>query len=236
MLDILMITHNRLEYLKKAFPSVMAQEYVDFRLKIWDNGSDQETVRWLKAIEGTPNVSIHFNPTNDSLSSVTNKVFLESTAEFVGKVDSDTLVPFDWANRLIGAHQAYHFGFIGGFHFRKEDLKDIKPIISDYNGIKIWKKHHIGGCAFVIRREDFGGYEGAGMMGLSEYQAELGLVNGYIWDPILWVEHMEDGRSEHFIGTKEYADYKRKTRNISLAQYTHGAVNMTYLKENTHND
>jgi glycosyltransferase involved in cell wall biosynthesis len=232
-LDILMITHDRLAYLQKALSAVLAQEDVEFRLKIWDNNSGHDVVDFLSCIDDQ-RVTVHYNKSNDSLASVTTKVFLESDAEFVGKVDSDTLVPFDWAKRLVWAHEQYPcFGFIGGFHFRKEDLKMYHPKIDVYNGVSVWRKHHIGGCAFVIRRKDFKGYKGDGVMGLSEYQYEMGLPNGYLWDPILWVDHMEDKRSEHYIGTDEYNDYKIRTRGVDLSRYQSGIVNETYMAENT---
>lgn len=211
---VLMISHNRLEYLQKAVQGVLKQT-IPVNLFIWDNGSDQKTVDWLRSTE----LKVHFNKTNDSLASVTSKVFLESSEEFVGKVDSDTIVPPNWASRLIDAHKAYRFGFLGGFHFRPEDLNNIKPDIEDFNGVKLWRRHHIGGCAFVIRRKYFKGYEGEGVMGLSEYQERMGLPNGYLWSPTLFVDHMEDKRSLHFIGNKEYNDYKLQTRGISLAKY-----------------
>lgn len=227
-----MITHNRLEYLKKALPAVLNQTVKDFRLIIWDNASDSEVVDWLyKTIPS--GIEMFFSDKNESLAFVTSHVFLNSNSEFVGKVDSDTIVPPDWLERLIAAHQKYHFGFIGGFHFRPEDLAGIEPNIEDYNGVKIWRKHHIGGCSFLIRMEDFRGYKGDGVMGLSEYQAEMGFVNGYLWDPPLWVDHMEHPKSLHFINSKEYNDYKLKTRGISIERYSAGIINETYMKENT---
>lgn len=237
MLDILMITHNRLEYLKKALPSVLKQTLNEFHLTIIDNASDEETLIWLRALKARrlQNVSVVFNQTNDSLADVTTRFFLRSRQEFVGKVDSDTIVPPDWAARLIDAHRKHHLGFIGGFHFRQEDLIGRTPIIEDFSGVKLWCKHHIGGCSFIIRREDFKGYRGDGVMGLSEYQAEMGLPNGYLWEPILWVDHMEDPRSEHYIGTEEYNQYKLKTRGISLARYAQSISNPAYLNENTRN-
>lgn len=226
MLDILMITHNRLEYLKKALSSVLNQTYSDWHLTIWDNDSDEEVISWLCDFEHSKVTKI-FHIYNDSLAKVTTQVFLNSSAEFVGKVDSDMIISPDWANRLIKKHQEKHYGFLGGFHFRPQDLEGIKPIVE--NGV--WHKHHIGG-QFVIRREDFKGYKGEGVMGLSEYQAEMGLPNGYLWDPILWVDHMEDTRSEHNINNEEYNKYKLKTRGISLERYQAGIANPTYLREN----
>ena len=223
-LEILMITHNRLEYLKKALPSVLNQT-CGVSLTIWDNGSDKETIAYLRSMP----VKVIYSPKNQSLAYVTNRVFLkEFKSEFVGKVDSDIIFPPDWIERIIAKHQEKHYGFLGGFHFRPEDIAELNPIIE--NGV--WHKHHIGGN-FIIRREDFKGYEGSAVWGLSEYQAEMGFPNGYLWNPILWIDHMEDARSEHYINTPEYNDYKKRTRGISLATYQTGIVNYNYLKENT---
>lgn len=229
MLDLLMITHNRLEYLKKALPSVLEQDFN--KLTIWDNDSKQPVKDYLRNQTDT-RIRLVFNGTNENLADVTSEVFLNSEAEFVGKVDSDTIVPKDWSKRLIEAHKAYHFGFIGGFHFYPEDIADFTPNIETFNGIDIWRKPHIGGCAFIIRSDDFRGYKGTGVMGLSEYQKEMGLVNGYLWNPILFVEHMEDARSKHYIDNEEYNDYKIATRGISLARYQQSIANQGYLKEN----
>ena len=223
-LDLLMITHNRLEYLKKALPNVLNQTHKSINLVIWDNDSREDTKEWLKK----QNVKVFFNWDNESLASVTSRVFKKSSSEFVGKVDSDMILTPDWAERLIKKHQEFHYGFLGGLHFMPEDLDGIGPIVK--NGV--WEKKHIGG-QFIIRREDFKGYDGDGVMGLSEYQEALGLSNGYLFDPVLWVEHMEDKRSKHYIGNSEYNDYKLKTRGISLEKYQTGIVNRNYLNENT---
>ena len=222
-LDILLITNNRLEYLKKSLPTILSQT-ADFRLIIWDNASDKETVEYLKRFQDK--ALILFSKYNESLADVTSKVFLISQAEFVGKVDPDILFPPNWAERILQIHSKAHLGFVGGIHFYPEDYSDVKPIISD----GVWKKHHIGGN-FIIRRKDFKGYAGDKVMGLSEYQAEMGLPNGYIMD--LWIEHMEDERSKHYINTKEYQDYKKNCRGVSLDVYQTGIANKEYLHENS---
>jgi len=228
MLDLLMITHNRLEYLQKSLPTVLANDFD--KLTIWDNASNLEVINYLYSIKNL-RIDIVLGDKNESLAKITSEVFLKSKAEFVGKVDSDMLIPSDWSKRLLEAHGKYHFGFIGGLHFRPQDLENLNPNIEDFNGIKLWRKHHIGG-QFIIRREDFKAYGGQGVMGLSEYQAEMGLINGYLWPP-LWVEHMEDARSEHYISTMEYENYKLQTRGVTLAQYQDSIINPSYMKENT---
>jgi len=242
MIEILLIAHNRLEYTKKAIQGLLDQTYQDFKLTIWNNGSTDDTEYYLETLTDKRLNIIH-NPTNDTLASVINRVFLASTAELVGKVDNDTLVPKDWLARLVEAHRAYHWGFIGGFHFRKEDLKKT-PILTEQNKVEVWQKPYIGGCAFLIRKEDFNkpigikGEDKRMFMGLSDYQIEFDkrvLTNGYLWSPILWVDHMEDTRSVHFIGDEEYQDYKLKMRGMSLEQNTEDNYKKAdvYLSSNT---
>ena len=105
----------------------MNQTYKDIRLIIWDNASDPAIADWLYRTQ--KGIEIIFSPRNHSLAYVTSEVFLKSDSEFVGKVDPDMIISSDWAERLITKHQEDHFGFIGGFHFRPEDLNGIEPII-----------------------------------------------------------------------------------------------------------
>ena len=224
-LDILMITHDRLDYLKKSLPSVLNQSFKQWHLTIWDNDSRQITKEYLKNIND-PRIRVYYNWDNESLASITTRFIRRSGAEFIGKVDSDMIIPEDWASRLIAKHKEGHYGFLGGFHFRPEDLMSREPIITR----GVWYKKHIGG-QFIIRRIDFKGYDGEGVMGLSEYQEQTG-PNGYLWNPVLFVDHMEDARSEHYLDNSEYNDYKFKTRGISLAKYQMGISNKAYLDEN----
>lgn len=177
--EILVITSGRPIYEKICLEALGKQTYKDFKLTIFEN-KDKE-----------------------SLADITSRVFLASDAELVGKIDDDMLCPPELIERLVEAHNAHHFGYIGGFHFRDEEMAGVQPKITEYNGIKIWERPHIGGN-FLIRRSDFNGYEGQGLMGLSEYQwkfKEKGLVNGYIY-PFIFTDHMQDGRSKHCV--REY--------------------------------
>jgi hypothetical protein len=139
------------------------------------------------------------------------------------------LLPPDYLEKLVNAHNKYNFGFIGGFHFLEEEMTGVKPIITEYNGVKIWEKPHIGGN-FIIRREDFEAYKGEGQMGLSEYQwtfRDRGLKNGYLWPPII-CDHMQDARSKH-----HHPEYKNKF-GLGSADYLATFIrdSIPYLREN----
>ena len=235
MSDIIMITHNRLEYLKMSLPCLLAQDNKDFLLTIWDNGSRDDVIAYLDTIKD-PRVLVIKSNENIALAVVVSKLFERSTLTFIGKIDPDTIVSSDWLSRCVEAHNRTELGVIGGFHFRPEDLDGIEPKIDTINGVGVWQKTHIGGCAFLMRRKDFTAYLGNGLYGFTEFQQAFqrnGKINGYLWNPILYVEHMEDARSPFCIKTKEYEDYKMETRGSTINDYTNAMyVNNNYLKIN----
>lgn len=235
MIDILMICHNRLDYTKIAINGVLRQTYKKFNFIIWNNASTDGTQEYLETIKD-PRVRVVNCQENKPLAEVINEVVRLSDAKYFGKVDNDTLVPIDWLERLVEVHEKEHLGFIGGFHFRRDDLDNVIPKLTPIAHkahtepeFEIWEKPYIGGCAFLIRREDFTepitirGEDKRMFMGLSDYQMEFqkrGLKNGYLWSPILWVEHLEDCRSAHFIDSAEHQAYKFGMRGMSLQQNT----------------
>lgn len=243
--EIIMITHNRLEYTKKALAALQKQTY-PFKLTIWDNASDDETVKFLRSLSfgvSEKDFKVVFSDKNLGLSEVTNKLFSESREDLVGKVDNDVIVPPDWLERCVKAHEAYeNFGFVGGFHFFPEDIENLKPHIDTYNGFDIWLKGHIGGCSFVIKRKDFveiGLIETSDqiLMGLSGYQhifEKKGKINGYLWNPPIWVDHFEDARSQNHIDNDEYNSYKKNCRRMTVAEYSerHRKNSEKYLNNN----
>ena len=244
--EIIMVVRDRLEYTKKAIEALAKQTY-PFRLTIWDNASKENTKEYLRELWadssfGRKIEDIIFSDENKPLSEITNTLFLRSGADLVGKVDNDVIVPPDWLERCVKAHEAYEdFEFIGGFHFLPEDIANLKPKIDTFNGIDIWRKGHIGGCSFVIKRKDFLDIgliptSDKILMGLSEYQHifhKHGKVNGYLWPPI-WVDHFEDARSPNHIDNEEYNAYKKACRSMTVAQYAevHRKNSEKYLNNN----
>ncbi|PIP38785.1 MAG: hypothetical protein COX19_10850 [Desulfobacterales bacterium CG23_combo_of_CG06-09_8_20_14_all_51_8] len=244
--EIIMVIRDRLEYTKKAIESLVKQTYFDrFNLTIWDNDSSEETKNYLRGSVWAryPFVrDVIFSEENKPLSEVTNTLFLKSNSDLIGKVDNDVIVPPDWLERCVKAHETYDdFGFIGGFHFLPEDIANLKPKIDTFNGIDIWRKGHIGGCSFIIKRKDFVDIgliptSDKILMGLSEYQHifhKHGKVNGYLW-PLIWVDHFEDVRSPNHIDNPEYNDYKWACRRMSIAEYSdrHRKNSEKYLNNN----
>lgn len=243
--NLCMICWDRLKYTQKAIESVLKQTFKDFTLTIVDNGSKDGTVEYLKSLKD-PRIDLIFNEENEGLSVATNQALSNKNAEFVGRVDNDIVFPEEWLERCVKAHESYdNFGFIGGMHFFPYHLMDIKPRITEYNGIQIWEKPYIGGCSFIIRRKDLEkfGPIGSGeqyfskVMGLTEYQQEFykaGKVNGYLY-PFIWVDHMEHPNSTHCEKSLEYDNYSIRVRNVGHQDYgsSFDRDSQFYLRLNT---
>ena len=94
--DILYITYNRLAYTKITLPALIENAGADFALTIVDNGSTDGTVDYLAEFARRhPRQIKHicFLDKNTGISPPTNAFWRASRAEFLGKVDNDTLVP-----------------------------------------------------------------------------------------------------------------------------------------------
>lgn len=98
MVPILMITHNRLEYTKQAFESMMRMN--DVFPFIIDNASTDGTQEWLKKTDNK--VTILTSETNMGISGAMN-LFFKLTEGFpiLGKIDNDTLAPVDFIDKMV---------------------------------------------------------------------------------------------------------------------------------------
>ena len=220
MIDVhlCMVTWDRLSYTKQALKSLMKQKNKDWKLTIVDNGSLDGTVDYLKTLKDE-RIDIVLWEENKGLSTATDYVFGRATTKYIGRVDNDIILPVNWLDRCLQAHEAYdNFGFIGGFHFKSEDLAERQPKPSEFNGVEVWEKQHIGGCSFLLRRKNYKEkIGGQGVMGLTDYQLawkEQGFVNGYLY-PLVYVQHLEDPREPHHIDTEEYDNTSLRVRGVA---------------------
>lgn len=203
--DILYITYNRLAYTKITLPALIENAGADFALTIVDNGSTDGTVDYLAEFARRhPRQIKHicFLDKNTGISPPTNAFWRASRAEFLGKVDNDTLVPPNWLKRLLQAHeQSPDLGVIGGFHFNLKyvDVPALEKRVISVDGVQLIPDAYIGGCCYLFRRSlqrSIGEIviSPRKTIGWTEYQQEIfmrGHMNGYLY-PLLMVEHFDD--------------------------------------------
>lgn len=155
MIPILMITHNRLEYTKRAFESLfVAENSVPF---IIDNGSDEETVKYLKSWTGYLDKDfLIFNKENKGIAYAMNQ-FLKRTneCEFAGKTDNDTCLPFDFIEKMLphmehadlvqAKHKLIEASKVGTFDQWVSKMPNITPTLK--------QNHFIGGSGILFKRQ-----------------------------------------------------------------------------------
>ena len=101
-MPVLFITYNRLRYSVQALDALMKTKH-HIKIFIWDNGSTDGTVEWLRTVEQAPNIDkIKYSKTNVGINVAFNefiKRYRES--DFMCKVDNDTIVEPDWIDMLL---------------------------------------------------------------------------------------------------------------------------------------
>lgn len=245
---ILMITWNRLEFTKTALWALLNQNYQDYKITVWDNGSADGTPEFLKKLaDKYDKVEIMLKEKNCKLDHPVNEVFSKSDAEYIGKVDNDTLVPFDWLERIINSIESVNFGLSGvmsGFHFDEKDIVDLRLYDLD-GGLRdfIWRKPHTGGCSFLMLKEvydKFGPIEGGydSLSSFTVWQHKLhrnGYINGYPY-PFIKVENLQDYRSPWYNDdnghTKQVRGFDSKDwTNMMIFKNKNGVNCNPYLDE-----
>ncbi|MGA3565163.1 glycosyltransferase family 2 protein [Melissospora conviva] len=207
MIDILMITHNRPEYVRLALPHLLESCPPQARVWLWHNGTDEETLRAVLAHRDHPRLHrFHHSPVNTGLRTPTNWLWQEATGAYLGKVDDDCLPDPAWLRVLPAAHADNpRFGVIGCWRFPDSDVDPelVAKKLADYpGGHRLMRNHWIQGSGYLVKREvldQLGPLRpDESFTGWCLRAARAGWVNGW-YHPFLHEEHMDDPRSPHTI-------------------------------------
>lgn len=207
VVDVLMITHKRPEYVKRSLPALLNSADSRTRVWLWHNGDDEETLSIVKSYWDHPAVHrVNHSETNVGIRIPTNWAWLQSKGSFVSKVDDDCLVGADWIEKLRSAHSSEpDVGVLGSWRFYPEDFEPAAAMTKMQrldNGTRILRNHWVQGSSYLAKRsviEKIGGIEeGESFPDWCLRAASAGFRNGWIY-PFIWEEHMDDPRSEHTI-------------------------------------
>ncbi len=206
-IKILMITHNRTEYTKLSLSLLIKNSPEYARIIVWDNGSTKETVDFLKSLMGCQKIEKIIFAENNSVLNVPTNWFWKnySDATFLSKVDDDCLVPKGWCEKLVKAHEEIpRAGILACWHFLEEDFipEKAEKKIFTYGSHQIMRNCWIGGSGYIMKGSLV---HELGFLKAKESftdfclkAARRGYLNGWYF-PIIYQEHMDDPRSEHFM-------------------------------------
>jgi len=112
--DILIVVHSQLPYLKKCIFSIRKHTQ-NYKILVWDNGSDEETSFWIKHQN---DITSFRSEENLGFIIPNNTLAKKSNSEYIILLNSDTEVMPDWDCAMIAHIQQYGYsqvGYLGGF-------------------------------------------------------------------------------------------------------------------------
>lgn len=201
-LDVLMITYRSPERTRLSLGRLLSvAEQHSFRVWLWHNGTDQDTLDVVRAASSHPNVHrFHHSVENVRLREPTNWLFTEASGAYLSKIDDDNVVPFEWPDRLVEAHEAEpRFGVLGSWRFQDEDYLDevASAKIQSFRGQRVMRNLWVEGSCFVMKRacvERQGPLaEGQSFPQYCQALAHRGWINGYVI-PFVRYTNLDDPR------------------------------------------
>jgi len=216
--DVLMITYNRPQYTRLSLKRLLETADDDTRIWVWHNGTDEETLEIVQSHLGHPRFhQFHHSHENAKLTEPTNWLWRESEGVLLGKVDDDCLVPPNWIETLVSAHESNPaLGVVGCWHFQNDDfeMELARPKIRQIAGehqilLNCW----VGGSGYLMKRAcvDKMGLLRDGL-NFTKYCTQLaarGWMNGWYY-PFILQDHMDDPRSPNtlFLSDEDFRRYR----------------------------
>jgi GT2 family glycosyltransferase len=202
-IDLVLVTCNRLAYTKLALASVLADPTEDFSLTIWDNGSTDGTVEYLRdEVNDSRIAKIVFSESNVGQIAAVNDVWGKSKADLLGKLDNDCVVTAGWTRTLGKAHSdVENLGVVACWHFFPEDFdyELARHKIERFGEHRILRHPWTCGTGLLVKRKTYQEFGPITKNATTSYwirMAAAGYINGFYY-PLVYQEHMDDPRSEH---------------------------------------
>ena len=221
MINLLFITYNRLFYTKLALESILADKSEEFSLTIWDNASSDETPDYLTSIDDPRIKDIVLSKENVGQIEATNRIWSESKADLLGKLDNDCIVTPGWTKTLSQAHEDIpELGVIAMWHFFEDDFDYTRAEhkIQEFNGHNIFRHPWTCGTGLLIKREVYqklGPMPGPTTNSYWLEMAKAGYINGFYY-PFICQEHMDDPKSKYCEIQDEASFAKAQATTVGL--------------------
>jgi glycosyltransferase involved in cell wall biosynthesis len=238
-IELVFITYNRLYYTRLALASVLADPSEQFSLTIWDNGSTDGTVEYLKNEVSDSRISdVIFSKENIGQTEAANRVWSRSKAELLGKLDNDCLVSGGWMGKLAQAHADIdNLGVVACWHFRSEDFNYERAShkIQRFGRHQILRHPWTCGTGILLKAETFRKLGPIQNRATTTYwltMAQRGYINGFYY-PLVCQEHMDDPKSRYcqIRDERSYDDAVGVTAGLQSGNYTDLSGRLRWRRE-----
>jgi len=157
--SIIVVTFNALDFIKQCFASI--KKYTDdYELIIVDNGSQANTVKWLKKQAGLITI---FNSENRGFAAGNNQGIKIAKGKYVLLLNSDTVVTKGWLPRLIKSiDENDRIGIVGPYANYSDGDQMFPGFYSSINEMHAFAKgfnrkeketYHISGFCMLLKRK-----------------------------------------------------------------------------------
>lgn len=140
-ISVIIVNWNGRHWLEKCLPSLAEQSYDDFEVIIVDNGSEDNSVAWLR--ENWPQIRVLTLSTNQGFARANNRGIEVATGKWIAILNNDTLVDRDWLQNLINKTGDSRVGMVASLvvFWDEPDRVDAAGILVDKAGIA-WNGGH----------------------------------------------------------------------------------------------
>lgn len=97
------INYNRAQYLAQAIESVLAQNYSDFELILWDDGSSDQSYSIMQSYESYDSRIRVLHSSNLGFTQALDRAIRLSQGEYIGWVDSDDMLEASALEKTVSA-------------------------------------------------------------------------------------------------------------------------------------
>ena len=100
LVSIVMLSWNAPQYTKMALESIRAHTLQPYEVIIVDNGSERETVEWLRTLQ---DVRVIYNGSNRGYAGGNNQAIAAARGEYIVLLNNDVIVTDGWLDTLLAA-------------------------------------------------------------------------------------------------------------------------------------
>lgn len=119
---VIVVNWNGRQHLADGLPSLLATRYASFRVTVYDNGSSDDSLAWLRSAHpGVEAVALGRNLGFAAANNAGLRQALSNGADYAVLLNNDTRVEPDWLDALVTAAEANPFAAICGARQRTWD-------------------------------------------------------------------------------------------------------------------